>query len=390
MAAGVYSVAAVMRNVTSSPYVDVTATPETSEELRLTRIVVKLILIPIVVAFGVLGNIINIVVLTRKWMRSSTNYYLTALAIYDILYLVFVVTVLLTSSNPIVVEFANIASNTGVWLTLTFTIERYIGVCHPMRGHVLCTPKRAKYVIAGVCIAGAIVTFPGFFKPWIGTWLSYDIGYNNVNQAVFTYLPLALLLVFNTLLVRSVMRASRERAAMMQGMTTSSRRARRAAEQSRVTTMLIIVVVVFLVCQLPSAIMNTVDPPKTDNIIIIHNVCNLLVVINSAVNFVLYSSVSGKFRRTFRHVFLRCASRNEPTRQNLFSEAGTHASPQATTHLVMPSPAVSRRCSRASQNGYDPVATKLPGTPASNAATQNTAKSLVKNDFLQVNPDLRR
>jgi len=46
-------------------------------------------LVPTIVAFGCVGNIINIVVLTRKSMKSSTNRYLTCLAVYDILYLVF-------------------------------------------------------------------------------------------------------------------------------------------------------------------------------------------------------------------------------------------------------------------------------------------------------------
>ena len=100
-------------------------------------------------AFGVTGNLVNIAVLTRRWMKSSTNSYLTALAIYDMLYLVLALTLTLvhhesvkTSSwyqrydKPYGRPLTDTASNTGVWLTLTFTVERYIGVCHPMKGKV--------------------------------------------------------------------------------------------------------------------------------------------------------------------------------------------------------------------------------------------------------------
>ena len=362
---------------------NVTASPDTDTfELKLTRCIVKSA-IPIVVVFGVLGNVLNIVVLTRKWMRSSTNYYLTSLAIYDILYLVFVLTQL-QKPNDIVEVCLNIASNTGVWLTLTFTIERYICVCHPMRGIVLCTPKRAKYVIVGVCIAGALVTFPEFFAETLEDWDSYNLGYKNLIQTLFTYLPLTLLFAFNALLVRSVIRASRRRSAMVHGTSMTSHHVRHDAEQSRVTTMLIVIVVVFLVCQLPQAVMNTmttVDTKPTDTVYLLNYVFNLFVVINSAVNFGLYSAVSSKFRRTFRHIFLRCIWRVETTTQHTQYATSAQPSPVCTTHLVAPSPAASR--SGGNQNGD--AAKPDMETSARAAATQ-----LVKNDFLLVDPDLRR
>jgi len=53
------------------------------------------LLVPTIVTFGCVGNVINIVVLTRKSMKSSTNRYLTCLAVYDILYLVFAFSMIL-------------------------------------------------------------------------------------------------------------------------------------------------------------------------------------------------------------------------------------------------------------------------------------------------------
>ena len=57
-------------------------------QLETTRFIVQKILVPLIVTFGVLGNAVTVAVLTRPWMKSSTNSYLTALAVYDLLYLV--------------------------------------------------------------------------------------------------------------------------------------------------------------------------------------------------------------------------------------------------------------------------------------------------------------
>lgn len=51
---------------------------------------VQKVFVPLVMCVGVVGNSVSMVVLTRRKMRSSTNNYLTALAISDLLYLVFV------------------------------------------------------------------------------------------------------------------------------------------------------------------------------------------------------------------------------------------------------------------------------------------------------------
>jgi len=57
-------------------------------QLETTRLVVQKIVVPLLVTFGVLGNAVSVAVLTRSWMKSSTNCYLTTLAVYDLLYLV--------------------------------------------------------------------------------------------------------------------------------------------------------------------------------------------------------------------------------------------------------------------------------------------------------------
>jgi hypothetical protein len=104
-----------------------------------SRFWIQRVLVPIITMVGVMGNCMTIVIMTRKRMRSSTNSYLAALAIFDMLYLIFTFVLSLShypNSNhtryyyywlfwPLAVFICDTSSNISIWLTVTFTIERY-------------------------------------------------------------------------------------------------------------------------------------------------------------------------------------------------------------------------------------------------------------------------
>jgi len=126
---------------------------------------------------GVTGNILAIIVLTkRRMIMSSTNNYLVALAIVDIAYLLLTL-ILNTLQNPcftntslseivltICRPIADFSSNTSVWLTVTFTVERWVAITYPLQSRTWCTLYRARKIILSVMCASLICTLPSAFE----------------------------------------------------------------------------------------------------------------------------------------------------------------------------------------------------------------------------------
>ncbi|XP_055374807.1 uncharacterized protein LOC129607680 isoform X1 [Condylostylus longicornis] len=156
---------------------DANVTGITHETVTEIRDIVQKIIIPIVFIVGLIGNSITVVVLTRKSMRCSTNVYLTALAVTDMLYLT--TTFLLTLQHyqsfhlyhPIywrcfglIIWFHDGLSYISIYIATCFTIERFIAVRYPIRRQQFCTEELAKKVIVGISILCIVLTVSTAFE----------------------------------------------------------------------------------------------------------------------------------------------------------------------------------------------------------------------------------
>nr|CAH7722349.1 unnamed protein product [Callosobruchus chinensis] len=152
--------------------------------LESSRFWVQKVLVPILLCIGIAGNTLTVMVLTRRRMRSSTNIYLSALAIADIFHLIFGFLLSFTHYKNIHDRkyelywrfyglthwLCDAASATSAWLTVSFTLERYIAVCHPMKGKVFCTEGRAKSIIVIIYIFCLLTT--------VSTTFEYQLTFN--------------------------------------------------------------------------------------------------------------------------------------------------------------------------------------------------------------------
>jgi len=131
------------------------------------------VLLNVIGLFGILGNVISMVILSRPQMKSSINYLLIGLARCDTVLIVtsillFGLPVVYPATGhlfnyyfkvypliaPVVYPIAMVSQTVSVYLTLTVTLERFVAVCHPLRARSLCTYGRARaYVVATIAFA---------------------------------------------------------------------------------------------------------------------------------------------------------------------------------------------------------------------------------------------
>ncbi|XP_030372787.1 FMRFamide receptor [Scaptodrosophila lebanonensis] len=301
------------------------------------------ILINFVGLLGILGNVISMIILSRPQMRSSINYLLIGLARCDTMLIITSMLLFGIPSvypytghfftyynyvypfiSPAVFPIGMAAQTASIYMTFTVTLERYVAVCHPLKARALCTYGRAKiYFIVCVCFALAYNS-PRFWEVLTVAYqppdsdvvlhcvrpsrLRMNQTYINIYihwcYLIVNYIiPFLTLAILNCLIYRQVKRANRER----QRLSRSEKR------EIGLATMLLCVVVVFfmlnflpLVLNISEAFYNFIDHK-------IAKISNLLITINSSVNFLIYIIFGEKFKRIFLLIFFkRRLSRDQP------------------------------------------------------------------------------
>lgn len=292
------------------------------------RFITGLILYPIFCVLGLIGNGLGIAVMLQKQMRSSTNVYLLALAISDGIKIIcdalYFLVVLFLEIDPkignrlyiFLYPYAHYVFNASLcisaWLTVAVAVERYVYVCHVHKVRTYCTLSRARAISFSVFIFMSLACIPYALRYKTvesqnnsTTWISYDLSLTDLwadpkFASIFTWIqyfiriiiPLTLLIVLNIFIMYGI------------------RKCRIGRKNHRITVMLIVVIIVFIICIIPDAIMSTFlgfGYYEEDYLArAIREITDLFLLINTAVNFVIYCAFNTIFWRNFQSLFCSC------------------------------------------------------------------------------------
>ncbi|KAL3859421.1 hypothetical protein ACJMK2_009644 [Sinanodonta woodiana] len=308
---------------------------------------------PTICMFGMICNVINLLVLTQHQLPESPYTYLIALACTDFtaLLLSFVYMIFSQNSFAYIWKFydcyiflgcVNICTTSSVWITVQLTIERFLFVRHPLWAKATCNRASTKVkILITVCIA-SVVNIPRFMvlKPKYsdGKYILdstelrkslFFFGMNWIYSITVHFLPLIILSLANFYLVYAVRQAGLQREKLQ---IRNNREAVWQREQRKLTITLISIVFLFIICIIPSAFS---DRPiayalfgsgqtelqfiTSSFYLSLQYVANFLVWCELSLNFVLYCAFNEKFRRVMKWMVKRWLKRCLPCSFNFHS-----------------------------------------------------------------------
>lgn len=307
----------------------------------------------IVCLFGTVANLLNIIVLTRKEMSVfPVNRILAGLAVADMFVMMeyipfaYLYSIMLPHHQEFPYNlavymlfhsnFAQVLHTISMCLTLTLAIWRYIVIKYPERSQILCTNYRCTLAICTSYILPIFICCPSYFFTSITTSIVIENGKNftlyHVHlsdfatknkeyfffclwtySVVIKWLPCIILTIISYWLIKTLYQAARRKQVIRGYNSCPSELAERRAHKTerrteRTTKMLLAVLLLFLLTEVPQAILVLLSAVRGRQFFIrcyyvIGNFMDILALINGAINFILYCSMSRQFRQTFGQWF---------------------------------------------------------------------------------------
>ena len=351
------------------------------------RFYVNIIFVPAFVLFGIVGNILSIVITNSGQVNfgfPSTKLFIRALAVADISYLLGATlfqtlrTVQFDSPWLAVDVFPQLyryvwpymasVQTTETWLVVAIAVDRYIAVSRPLKAIRLCTKTMACVTIAVILTSSIAFNIPHWLEfnaeskqdPCTGREtvsieatrlfesLVYQVTYWSVLTMIFRFsVPLIVLLVLTARLIATLRTAAINRAQLTLSISTQGARVdiKKARESDQVTKVLMSVVVVFILCETIEFFMHLLQTLRwtwpayekwenADVQVSVNTIGNLTLVISASVNFVLYCAFAKRFRQQLTIMLCGCypnagtmeTSGRAPSLHNLEDRTNTAAS----------------------------------------------------------------
>ncbi|XP_078057941.1 G-protein coupled receptor 15-like [Mustelus asterias] len=297
---------------------------------------------PILAVIGVPANFVAIITLChgRCGLSRCITYYLVAIAVTDFLVIItgvilnrtgriyFGESVLFThTACALTMILAFVTLDGSVWLTVGFTIDRFVAIsCQSLKTRY-CTEKTALLVIGIVCALSCIKNIPFYFtfqplfirdevawfcdiKASFSTspfWQAFDW----LDHILTPFLPFILILLLNALTIKHILAASRARRRLR---GSDSQEDPEMANRKRSIVLLFAISLSFLLLWAPyvghflyvqitgEGYFNSLD--FNDSQYIIQETTNMLQLLSSCNNVFIYAVAQTKFRAEMMKVLM--------------------------------------------------------------------------------------
>lgn len=266
-------------------------------------------------------------------------------------------------------NFAQVCHTISIWLTVTLAIWRYIAVAHPQKNRELCSMNRTIIAIAGAYVICPIICIPVYLTFSIqarselidtdGNAFNVTLGngtipdtvtnatlyfvnlsetarihtfLNDMNfwiySVVIKIIPCVALTILSLQLILALVEAKKRRQKLTsatiiktEDKSTDGTEAKKTRKKSsrlmdkerqtdRTTRMLLAILLLFLITEFPQGVLGLLSVILGDVFfrtcyVKLGEVMDILALINSAINFILYCAMSRQFRMTFNQLFGR-------------------------------------------------------------------------------------